>query len=204
MWAASAALHREKGRNMGQLAGVTKTRGAKAVAASGALMVALTGLVGCGDSAGPESGEVTTEDLTELEEQVTALEDRVGAVEEGMGAEAPAGDGASEIVGEEVTVSAQVTELITSSDVGSAFRIAGDSGPTVAVLATSPPEGLEVDDVVQISGTVQMVNRDSFEEDFGIAEDDLFDDADAFFEESEGQLAIAASEIDVLQEQADS
>ena len=48
-----------------------------------------------------------------------------------------------------------------------------------------------------------MVSRDSFEEDFGIAEDELFDDPDAFFGEAEGQPAIAATSIEVLQEQAD-
>lgn len=30
------------------------------------------------------------------------------------------------------------------------------------------------------------------ESDFGIAEDDLFDDPDGFFEDSEGELAISA------------
>ena len=47
------------------------------------------------------------------------------------------------------------------------------------------------------------VQRDSFEEDFGIAEDELFDDPDAFFEEAEGQPAIAATEVEVLQAQAE-
>lgn len=172
------------------------------------MMVALTGLAACSDSAGPEAGEVTTEDLTQLQDDVAALEERVGALEEGVGTDGDVGvgddaEGQPEIVGQEVTVSAQVSEVITTSDVGSAFRIAGDEGPSVAVLATAPPTPIEVDDTVQISGTVQMVNRDTFEQDFGIAEDELFDDPDAFFEETAGQPAIAADEIEVLQEQAE-
>lgn len=109
----------------------------------------------------------------------------------------------ADIVGQDVTVSAEVSELITTSDAGSAFRIAGESGPAVAVMATTPPDGLDEDDVVQISGIVQMVNRDSFESDFGIAEDDLFDDPDGFFEDSEGELATSATSVEVLEEQED-
>ena len=163
------------------------------------------------DSAGPEAGEVTTSDIQDLEEQIGAFDERLGALEEEVAAGgedvAAGGDeaqaGAEEdVVGQEVTVSAEVTELITSGDVGSAFRIGGESGPSVAILSTTPPEGLEVDDVVQISGTVQLVNRDSFEDDFGVAETDLFDDPDTFFDEEEGQPAIAATSVEILQEQA--
>lgn len=166
-------------------------------------MVGMTGLAACGDSAGPEAGEVTTEDLQELEDQVTALDDRVGVIEGDVAMNDETGGEQPEIVGQQVTINAAVSELITSSDVGTAFRIAGETGPSVAVLATAPPEGLEVDDAVKISGTVQMVTRDSFEDDFGIAEDDLFDDPDGFFDEAEGQPAIAATEIEVIQEQAE-
>lgn len=180
-------------------------RGVKVLAASGAMMVALTGLTACSDSAGPEAGEVTTEDLTSLQDEVAALEERVGTVEAQVGSEAEgaAGDEQPEVVGQDVTVSAEVTEMITSNDSGTAFRIGGADGPSVAVLTGSPPQGLEVDDVVQISGVVQMVNRDTFEQDFGIAEDALFDDPDAFFDSVEGQPAIKAQEIEVLQEQSD-
>ena len=61
---------------------------------------------------------------------------------------------------------------------------------------------LQANDVVQISGTVQLINRDSFEQDFGVAEGDLFDDPDSFFTEFEGQPAIAADSVEVVQEQA--
>lgn len=191
----------------------TKRRPARTVIASLALAATLGGMTACSDSAGPEAGEVTTEDLQEVQDELTTLEDRIVTLEDVNPADdAVAGEEASQemtdeekaaLVGQEVTVSAEVSELITNSDVGSAFRIAGDSGPSVAVLATTPPDGLEKDDVVQISGTVKMVTRDSFEDDFGIAEDDLFDDPDGFFEESEGDVAISATEVEVLQEQSD-
>lgn len=178
----------------------------KRLATGTALALTLTGVAACSedDSAGPEAGAVTAEDLQGLEDRVGALEEAVGALGDGADAGAdgePAGQ--SDVIGQEVTVSAEVSELITSTDAGSAFRIGADSGASVAVLATAQPEGLDTNDVVQITGTVRMVNRDSFEQDFGIAEGDLFEDADAFFQEFEGQLGIAATNIEVLQEQAE-
>lgn len=163
-------------------------------------------LTGCSDSAGPESGAITTSDLQRLEGQVGGLEDRIGELESGIEAGA-AGDatGAEEpdIIGQEATISAEVSEVLTSNGTGSAFRIGGESGPSVAVLSGSAPEGLDANDTVRITGTVQLITRESFEQDFGLAEDDLFDDADGFFEEFEGQPAIAATEIEVLQAQSD-
>ena len=162
-------------------------------------------LTGCSDSAGPEAGAVTTEDLQQLEEQVGALDERVGAIESGEIAgegEAAASAEEPDIIGQEATVSAEVSEVITSNDTGSAFRIGGESGPPVAVLSGSAPEGLDANDTVRITGTVQRVARESFEQDFGLAEDELFDDPDGFFDEFEGSLAIAATEIEVLQAQS--
>jgi hypothetical protein len=192
----------------------TERRPGRTLIASMALAASLGGMTACSDSAGPESGEVTTEDLQEIQDDFAELEDRVVTLEDMDPPDDPAADEAAsggemtdeekaELIGQEVTVSAEVSELITDSDVGTAFRIAGESGPSVAVLATTPPEGLDQDDVVRISGTITMISRDSFEDDFGIAEDDLFDDPDGFFDESEGDIAIAATEVEVLQEQAD-
>ena len=183
----------------------TTTRRTRFVATTAIAALAIGTAACADDSAGPEAGEVTTSDLQALEDQIGAFDERLGALEEDFaadGADVEAGGAEADIVGQEVTVSAEVSELITSSDVGSAFRIGGESGPSVAILATTPPEGLDVDDVVQISGTVQLINRDSFEDDFGIAEADLFDDPDVFFDEEEGQPAIAATSVEVLQEQA--
>lgn len=192
----------------------TDSRGPLRTAATGAaLVLALTGIAACSDddSAGPEAGAVTLDDFQSLEERVGGLEEDVGVLQDevgGLGAGAGVDDGpgageASDIIGQEVTVSAEVSELITTTDVGSAFRIGAEGGPSVAVLATSPPEGLDANDVVQITGTVRMVQRTSFEEDFGIAEDELFDDPDFFFDDFEGELGIAATSIEVLQEQAE-
>lgn len=161
-------------------------------------------LTGCSDSAGPEAGAVTTSDLQRVEEQIGGLEDRLGELEGGAvagGDSAAATDGEADIVGQEATVSAEVSEVLTSNDTGSAFRIGGESGPPVAVLSGSAPEGLDANDTVRITGTVQRIMRESFEQDFGLAEDDLFDDVDGFFDEFEGQLAISATEIEVLQAQ---
>ena len=170
-------------------------------------LVLASGLVltGCSDSAGPEAGAVTTEDLQRLEGQLGGFEDRLGELENGMlEMEAGAGAGAAEepdIIGQEATISAEVSEVITSTSVGSAFRVGGESGPSVAVLSGSAPEGLDANDTVRITGTVQLITRESFEEDFGLVEDELFDDPDGFFGEFEGQPAIAATEIEILQAQ---
>ena len=191
----------------------TRTR----LAAGAAIATLALGASACeSDSAGPEAGGVTTDDLTQLQDQVGALEERVGVLEDefaagagadaGVGTEDPAAaEGQQQdIIGQEVTVSAEITELITTGDAGTAFRVGGDSGPSVAVLSgsASPDQELQANDVVQISGTVQMINRDSFEQDFGVAEGDLFDDPESFFSEFEGQPAIAADSVEVLQEQA--
>ena len=45
------------------------------------------------------------------------------------------------------------------------------------------------------------VQRDTSEQDFGIAGDVLFDDPDVFFDTFEGEVAPAADRIEVLQEQ---
>lgn len=163
-------------------------------------------LTGCSDSAGPEAGAVTTSDLQRVEEQIGGLEDRLGELEGGAvagGDSAAASGDEADIVGQEATVSAEVSEVLTSNSTGSAFRIGGESGPPVAVLSGSAPEGLDANDTVRITGTVQRITRESFEQDFGLAEDELFDDVDGFFEEFEGQLAISATEIEVLQAQTD-
>lgn len=182
--------------------------------AAGAAITALAfGVTACDDSAGPEAGAVTTDDLQDLTDQIGALEERVGALEDqfaaggepglGEGEDMAGGGDQQDIIGQEVTISAEVTELITSGDQGTAFRIGGEPGPSVAVLSGSMSQQVQANDVVQISGTVQLINRDTFEQDFGVAEGDLFDDADGFFDEFEGQPAIAADSVEVLQEQAD-
>jgi hypothetical protein len=181
-----------------------------------AIALGLAGVAGCGDSAGPEAGEVTVEDLQGLEDQLTGLEDRVGVLEDrGVsdgavpGGDMGAGDDTDAFfgdtgsyVGQQVTVSAEISELTTTTEIGSALRIAGEGAEPIAVVSATPPPQLDRSDVVRVTGTVVQVQRDSFEEDFGIIADELFEDADAWFDEAEGQVAISASEIEVLQEQA--
>ena len=109
---------------------------------------------------------------------------------------------AQSLVGLEVMVSAEVSEMMATTDAGSGFRIAGDSGNPVAVLSTTPPTELDADDVVRVSGTVVEVQRETFEEDFGVAADELFEDVDSFFTEEEGSVAISADRVEVLQQQS--
>lgn len=178
-----------------------------------AAVLGMGGLAACSDdSAGPEAGGVTAEDLQQLEEDFAGLDERVGALEDGVGVDAAVDpvaeddtdalftDGES-LVGQEVTVSAEVSEMVTTTDVGSAFRIAGESGDPIAVVSASPVAEMDANDVVQVTGTVVQVQRDSFEQDFGIGADELFEDAEAWFAEEEGSVAISADSIEVLQEQ---
>ena len=174
-----------------------------------AAVTAIAGLGACSESAGPEQGEVTTEDLQEIQDDLGALEDRIGVLEGGPAGE-PADDEVNaelfedpdSLIGQDVTVSAAVTEVVVAGDNGIAFTIGGDSGEPIAVLSANPTEPL-VDDVVEVSGKVTTIQRDTFEEDFGFAEDELFDDPDAFFEDHEGEVAIAADNVEVIDEEAE-
>jgi hypothetical protein len=195
--------------------GATRTATALIAAAVG-----MGGLAACGDSAGPEAGGVSTEDLQNIEDDLAGLEERVGVLEEGAddagagtGAGAGAGAGiedeagvfedAQSLIGQEVTVSAGVSEVITTTDVGSAFRIGNETGEPIAVVMANPSAQLDVNDVVRVSGTVVKVQRNTFEQDFGIAADELFDDADAFFSAFEREVAIASDRMEVLQEETE-
>ncbi len=198
----------------GRLTPLGRRRAGRTAAVVMAAAIGMGGLAACGDSAGPEAGGVTTEDLQGVEDDLSALEERVGALEDAPAdAEAPvdpavedeAGvfEDAQALIGQEVTVSAGVSEVITTTDVGSAFRIGNETGEPIAVVMASPPAQLDVNDVVRVSGTVVQVQRDTFEQDFGIAADELFDDQDAFFSAFEGEVAIAADRMEVLQEQTE-
>jgi hypothetical protein len=184
--------------------------------AAGVMMAAVIGsggLAACGNLEGSEAGAVTTADLQRIEDDLGELENRIGVLEDGV-AENPSADhpvedasgvleNADVFVGQDVTVSAGVTEVMTSTDVGSAFRIGGSTGEAIAVVTATPPDRLQQADEVRVSGTVTTVRRDSFEEDFGIAADELFDDVDGFFSDVEGEVAIAADRIEVVSEHAD-
>jgi hypothetical protein len=49
---------------------------------------------------------------------------------------------------------------------------------------------------------VVEVNQQQFQQDFGVAADELFTDPEAFFTDNSGDVAINASQVQVLQEQA--
>jgi hypothetical protein len=193
------------------MTGSRSGRGAgRTFAVVAAIGLGVAGLTGCGDSAGPESGTVTTEDLQELEDRIAGLDDRIGVLEddgEGMAdadnTEAFFGDPDAHL-GQLVTVSAEVSDLTATTDVGAAFRIAGESGDPIDVVSANPPPQLGQDDVVRVTGTVVQVQRDSFEQDFGVAADELFEDADAWFAGADDQVAVSASQITVLEENAGS
>jgi hypothetical protein len=99
-------------------------------------------------------------------------------------------------------VSADVMELLPTTSGGVAFTIGGE-GEDEAVAVLSPGQVVEVgvDDVVEVTGTVLKVDRDTFEQDFGVPAEDLLADADAFFTDVEGDVAIDATGVRVLPEQ---
>ena len=202
--------------NAARMTATGKRRAGRTAGALIAAVVGMGGLAACGnDSAGPEAGGVTADDLQGLEDRIAGLDERVGVLEgEGLASDGVAADplgvgddtetlfdDGESLIGQEATVSAEVSEIVTTTDVGSAFRIAGESGDPIAVVSASPPAEIDANDVVRVSGTVVQVQRDTFEQDFGIAADELFEDPEGWFAEEEGSLAMAADRIEVLQEQ---
>ena len=73
----------------------------------------------------------------------------------------------------------------------------------MAVIAAEPPAELDVGDVVEVSGTIVQVQRVTFDEDFGVAANELLEDPDGFFEQEEGDVAISANRVEILEEQAE-
>lgn len=196
-------------------AGTGRARRGRTAAA--AVAVAL-GLVACSEPVATETPGLTAEDLQEVRDEVADLEDRVATLEDRLVDSSPPepvdepvgepGEPAAEdtffgdpgsSVGQQVTVRGEVAELLTSSQVASAFRIAGDVGEPVAVVSVTPPPEIATGDVVEVSGTAVEVDPGTFERDFGIAADELFDDPGAWFAGAEGRVAIAAVRIEVLQ-----
>lgn len=157
-----------------------------------ALMLAF-GLVACGDendSAGPESG-ADVEDVGSEEGTIGEEEDDAAGAD--LQAEA------ERFVGQQVTVSAAVSEMVSPS----AFRIGEDTQSSILVLsapaASFSEMGFELDEqmaedgtIVQVTGTVRRFDIAAFEEEFGIDYDD------ALFQEFEGQNVIVADRVTTL------
>lgn len=162
---------------------------ARAAAAAGAVVLGL-GLAGCGDTAGDEDG-TSVEDVQEADEQAQVGTDEEGAQYAYDGPyDSGYADQQDSLVGEEVTVSAEVDEVLDDTS----FTIAGgDSGvaPLLvvdAVTGTAVEEGQGVD----VSGTVQLsFDVASVEERLGV---DLDDDA---YSAVVGQTYLEASAVDV-------
>ena len=178
----------------------------KKAAAITVLPFAALTFTGCGgeDTAGPEESvaadDVAQPEDTEVEGEGTAEE---GIAEEGVGAEGAEGelgydgvydqafvDESASLVGQEVTVSAEVNELISDN----AFTIAGtedtDVQPILVVQASGNPE-IQQGLAVAVTGTV----RDAFvvtdvESELGI---ELEDEA---YAEWENQRYIVANNVD--------
>ena len=189
-----------------------RTGAGRAAAAVLVTAVGVAGLAGCSDDpVGPVTGPTT--DMQALEDRLSALEDRVTDLEDAPAPPAPEeppqepppgedgsgvlGDGEA-LVGQGVMVSGEITEPVTVADVGASFRIAGASGDPILVVMATPPAELEVGETAEVTGRVVRVAEDSFELDFGIAADQLFENAAAFFAEFGGQIAISADRLDVV------
>ncbi|MCZ2840033.1 hypothetical protein [Modestobacter sp. VKM Ac-2985] len=180
------------------------------------MLLASAGLVGCGQDPDPLQPEVTAEDLEDVRDEISALERRVEVLE-ADGAAAPTTDPGAPATeapqtsppaeatpqfteGEDVSVRAEVVGLIATTDIGTAFRVSTGSGRAVAVVSATPVQPLGVQDVVRVSGTATSVDRETFERDFGIAPTVIFDDPEAFFAGEAGQIAIAADQVELLEE----
>lgn len=178
------------------------------------------------DPAAAEELQELREDVRALRDRIDALEER-SRPDGGPGEEAPAdgdpqagedgtaGDGPSQrpstdasgvftdpepLAGQDVTVTAEVSGLIAVTEVGAAFRLADGQGNTVGVIMVTPPADLEVGDVMRVTGPLAEIEQDGFEADFGIAADVLVEDPEAFFDDVAGEFAIAARDVQVLQQ----
>lgn len=174
------------------------TRTRARIAVPMALALTLTGLAACSDdSAGPETG-ADVEDVIEEEptEDEGLVEDEGVADEDALGGSFQ--DRSESLVGQTVTVSATVTELVSDS----AIRIGESTDDSLLVLGVSAPladlgldpvdETLVEDErIVQVTGTVRRYDPVEFTEEFG-------EDFDGLYEESEGQNVIVADSVDTL------
>lgn len=113
-------------------------------------------LAACGnddDTAGPERG-TSVEDITE-EDQYFADD---------------------QYVGEEVTVSAEVEEVLSPQS----FRLdGGDWGDeSLLVVSAQQAKDLQEDDVVQVTGTVREFTFDDFNNEYGLDDPGIYDEYD--------------------------
>lgn len=146
-------------------------------------------LAGCGGTAGPETGV----SVDEIQEEAEA---GAGAgVNEGVGADvdadAVAEDDVNRYLGQRVTVSAEVNEVLSPNS----FTIAGTAGSGGAgellIISNDPGVLVEEENAAAVTGTVrQAFDLAAVESEFGVDYDDtLYGDYD-------GQPYIVAESID--------
>lgn len=179
----------------------TRTRVALPLAAAFAAAGALSAC--SDDSAGPETG-ADVEDVIEeepLEEE--PLEEEL-VEEEPLEEEAEAGGGFAEeagaLVGQTVTVSATVTELVSEN----AMRIGEETSESLLVLTAGgtlselgledPEAAAENEAVVQVTGTVARFDPETVEADYGIG----YTAADPIYEPYAGENVIIADSITTI------
>ncbi len=146
-------------------------RGRVGVAAALAAATLPFSIAACGDddTAGPETG-IDVQDITEDDDQYFA-DDR--------------------FVGDRVTISAEVEEVLTPQS----FRLdGGDWGDeSLLVVSAAQAPDLQEDDVVQVTGTVRQFIYDDYADEYGLAEDDVYDPY-------AGEEFIEASTVDMTAE----
>lgn len=157
----------------------------KRLAALSIAPMAAFGLVGCNSTSGPEEG-ADVEDIVEEEPVVDEADTGPydGVYDQGFY------DDVDTYVGEEVTVSADVNEILTPKS----FTIAGTDDTTVeALLVLHDTELPEVTPglTVGVTGTVQEAfDLPTVEEEMGVDLDD------AAFEDWDGEPYIEATSVD--------
>lgn len=148
-----------------------RTRPLARRAAAGLVAVAALALTACGeeDTAGPETG-IDVEDVQEeADEDDAALEPYDGPYDTAFA------DDVDSYVGQEVTVSADVNEVLSTSS----FTIAGTDDTDVEellVVGATEVSGLEPDLAVAVTGTVQEAfDLPAVEDELGVdLDDDLY------------------------------
>lgn len=164
----------------GRSTGFRPNGAGRTAAAVLAAFVGMGGLAACSDdSAGPETGAADVEDVAE-----EPAEDAQ-----------PLADQADSLMGETVTVSAEIEEVVAPSAIriGEEGLLVLSAGPTFSDMGFEVDQGLVEDDVVlQVTGTVGSLVFPDIEETFG------YDWNDEELVEFEGERVLVASEIDTL------
>ncbi|GAA2176986.1 hypothetical protein GCM10009784_25810 [Arthrobacter parietis] len=153
----------------------------RTLALAGILPLAALGLTGCNGTSGSEEG-ADVEDVVEEDNETAPYN---GALDSEFY------DAYQSYIGEEVTVSADVNEIVSDTS----FTIAGTDDTTVEALLVVLEEGtveVEPGAAVSVTGTVmESFDLPTVEDDTGL---DLEEDAYADYD---GENYIVASEVDV-------